>query len=159
MTDLIERLEQAAGPSRELDAEIWRIAEPDKYERECSFKGSVYAGTRFSKAEKAAWIKRAAAHYAPPYSSSLDAAVTLVPPGFFWTCGLCNLSGHVTIGPDYNGPERERLLREFPEAEWHEGISVDLEPGGTIDAVCRAIASACLQARARIAALRARSAG
>lgn len=69
----------------------------------------------------------------------LSATVSWIPEDFFWTCGRCALSGHVTIGPDYNGPHRERLLKEWPEHQFHEGFSADLEPGGSVDRVCHAI--------------------
>ena len=82
--ELITALEAAAGPDRELDAEVWLVADPVAYNRKCSFRGMVYAGTVFSAKEKRAWTKRAAAHYAPAYTASIDAALTLVPDGDGW---------------------------------------------------------------------------
>ncbi len=40
-----------------------------------------------------------------PYTSSIDACVALIEkvlPGWWVACGLCTLSGHASIGPDYN---------------------------------------------------------
>jgi hypothetical protein len=79
------------------------------------------------------------------YVSSLEAAIGLVErvlPGWFWTCGLCSLTGHASIGPDYNGPHRERLLREFPSEIFdHGGFDADLPPGDGMHRVCLALLS------------------
>lgn len=77
MQDLIERLEKATGESRELDGEIWAIAEPAAFERQCSFKGLKYAGHVHTPAEKRAAIKRSATHFAPHFTASTDAALGL----------------------------------------------------------------------------------
>ena len=42
-----------------------------------------------------------------PYTASLDAArsfVTDALPGFWVSSGLCALTGHCSLGPDYDGP-------------------------------------------------------
>lgn len=137
MKDLIERLEKATGPDRELDGAIW-----------CAVNGYEFlmwdgAGCCYM-AKRRGWI---AADHIKMFSASLDAALTLVPSGFYWTCGLCELSGHVTIGPDYNGSQRERLMREWPEDQYHEGFSEDLMPGDGIHRVCLAICIAALHAK------------
>lgn len=53
MDDLIQRIEQATGPSRELDFDIMRAVDP-------RFNGILM-------------------HYDPKYTASIDAALTLVP--------------------------------------------------------------------------------
>ena len=80
----------------------------------------------------------------PCFTTDLQAARSLVPPDWFFTVGLCALTGHTTIGPDYNGPAGERLYRDFPQAQWHYGISYDLPPGGDDHRACMALCCACL---------------
>jgi len=81
MTDLIARLEAAAEGSRELDVEIQRhrTGHPDDHWYELNGK----------------WARN---ECPPRYTTSLDAALTLVPEGWFvrklaeyedgWTCTL-----------------------------------------------------------------------
>jgi hypothetical protein len=59
---------------------------------------------------------------------------------WFWTIGECDLSGHVTIGPDYNGPEGECLKKQWPVDIWHGGINFDLRDG--LNRVERALVAA-----------------
>ena len=68
----------------------------------------------------------------PDVMTDLGAAQSFalaVLPGFWVTSGLCYLSGHASLGPDYNGPDGERLREEWPigrgDSGWHE----DLHPG------------------------------
>ncbi|SFI80342.1 hypothetical protein [Methylobacterium brachiatum] len=86
-----------------------------------------------------------------PYTGSLDAARAFVAealPGFWVSSGLCDLTGHASLGPDYNGPHGEPLFREWPEdkcpCEWSE----DLAPGDGIGRECRAILAAAVRALA-----------
>ena len=86
----------------------------------------------------------------PPFlTSDLTDAVSLIPNDFYWTCGKCDHSGHVTIGPDYNGQHRERLLKEWPPEQFDvgtdAGFSADLEPGGSVERVCHAICYALIE--------------
>lgn len=84
------------------------------------------------------------------FTTSIAAARSLthrVFPDWWVTSGLCNLSGHASIGPDYNGPARERLLREFPVERFDGKFDCDLHPGGEIGSECRAILSCILQAQ------------
>ena len=64
---LAERCEQAAGPDRELDCHIHALIEG-----------------RNIRPER--WIEtvRLHDHAVPRYTASLDAAVTLVPEGYYW---------------------------------------------------------------------------
>ncbi len=83
------------------------------------------------------------------YTSSLDATIALVErvlPGWWWIAGLCGLTGHASIGPDYNGPHRERLLREFPIEKFDAGFDVDLAPGDGIHRACYALLTAMFRA-------------
>lgn len=80
MTDLptlLQRLRSATGADRSIDGLIWAFADPAEYERQCCFKGFVYAGHRHTKAEKAAHIARAASYFSPRYTESLDLSLAL----------------------------------------------------------------------------------
>jgi len=78
MQDLIERLEKAEKPSRGLDAEIWAIARPGRYQQKYdSVLPFLPKGTpeETRRAECLSAVRTAA----PRYTASLDAALTLVP--------------------------------------------------------------------------------
>ncbi|BCM83551.1 hypothetical protein [Methylobacterium indicum] len=90
----------------------------------------------------------------PAYTTSLDAArayVARVLPGFYLVSGSCGATGHASVGPDYDGPDGERLLREWPrdgvaEVGWHEELSHSdgphREPRAILAAAVRALAHA-----------------
>lgn len=88
----------------------------------------------------------------PPYTTSLDAArdyVRRVLPGFYLVSGSCSATGHASVGPDYDGPDGERLLREWPrdgvaETGWHE----ELPHADGPHRECRAILAAAVRALA-----------
>ena len=65
---LIERLGQATEGSRELDAEIW-LHSGDRY-------AGIYKDSRIINADRDYRLSRA-----PTYTTSIDAALTLVPEG------------------------------------------------------------------------------
>ncbi|MBB5758376.1 hypothetical protein HNR00_003096 [Methylorubrum rhodinum] len=72
----------------------------------------------------------------PAYTTSLDAARDYgrrVLPGFYLISGTCGTTGHASVGPDYDGPEGARLLREWPpdgvaQVGWHEQLPQADEP-------------------------------
>jgi hypothetical protein len=84
-------------------------------------------------------------------TGSVDAALALVArvlPGWWVTSGLRSLSGHASIGPDYNGPEAERLRAEFPPERFdHGGFDADLKPGDGLHRQCLAILACLLSAK------------
>ena len=89
----------------------------------------------------------------PKFTGSLEAARSFVAgtlPGFWVSSGLCALSGHASIGADYNGPDGERLRREWPlDVEgavetWDE----DLGPGDGPHRECMAILACAVRALA-----------
>jgi len=85
-TDLIARLETATEGSRELDAEIVRAVDPDAFfADDGSFESAVYD-----------CINR----YPPHYTTSLDAALTLVPEGWGWSVDYANACMLSTLGGD-----------------------------------------------------------
>ncbi len=121
---LLVLLEQPDGPDRDLDVAL-----------------DVVLGLKRPSAEAAA------------YTGSLDAARAFVAaalPGFWVSSGLCGLTGHASLGPDYNGPSGERLRREWPlDGEgavetWDE----DLAPGDGLHRECRAILACAVRALA-----------
>lgn len=67
--ELIERLEKAEGPDTCLDELIWFVAEPSEYHR---------------------------VFIPPAYTSSIDAALTLVPVGCDWDVGHIRDNGCAT---------------------------------------------------------------
>jgi len=76
--------------------------------------------------------ERATGFYIVGWSGSLSTAVKLFNralPDWWLSTGLCSLSGDASCGPDYNGPARERLLREFPVERFDDGFHVDLRLG------------------------------
>ena len=76
---LIERLEKATGPDRELDGEIASVLalHPKYWQR----------GVKSASAD-GLWFKGLHNWRAPDYTSSIDAAMTLVPEGM-----VCGFSG------------------------------------------------------------------
>lgn len=85
MDDLIKRLEEATGPSRELDAEIWLAVEPGATRDQWSYTHE--ATGRVCHVDETRDAARRLV-LVPSYTSSLDAALTLVPEGFGWNCGM-----------------------------------------------------------------------
>lgn len=83
--DIIERLEKATGPDRELDGAIFWFAERSSAMR---FYWNASAGkpTEPPDALPASGLGRhAVVHCSPRYTESVDAAVTLAPsPRWFW---------------------------------------------------------------------------
>lgn len=51
-------------------------------------------------------------------------------PGWLWRGGVCAVSSEMWIAPDFNCPVHgERLLAEFDEREWSEGLEIEIRPG------------------------------
>lgn len=79
MQDLIERLENASGPDRDLDAAIAKAVGADHGPREF-----VHVESRSYSVHD---------EIAKRYTASLDAAMTLIPEGHYWSfdsrgCGI-----------------------------------------------------------------------
>jgi hypothetical protein len=113
VSDLAERCEAATGPDRELSWDIWEaIGEPviDDY----SLNGS-----------------------APAYTASLDAAMTLVPEGYYWTLSLgCKAGRDSEFGPYW--------AELYSMADYRSHIDVEEIPGTT---PALALCAAALKAR------------
>ena len=77
MKSLLLKLEQAEQGSRELDVAIWHLVETRFQRSEIMVGWSVVPrGNRTVKDDV----------FAPGYTTSLDAAMTLVPEGMGWGC-------------------------------------------------------------------------
>lgn len=128
LNSLYERVQSADRPSRRIDEDLYC----ELGLAEVSDDGSIIA------------------YRAPMYTARLEDAVALVSkmlPSWWWTCGLCALTGHASIGPDYNGPDRERLIKEWPPEVYDHGqFNADLPPGDGIHRVCYALLDCMLQA-------------
>src|ERR1700743_1640458 len=82
---LADRVESAAGASRELDAEIWLACVPGATREQWSYR-HIATGrlchvdeTRQLQADgRRKWV------IVPSYTASIDAALTLVPDGWIW---------------------------------------------------------------------------
>jgi hypothetical protein len=124
---LVQGVNAASGPDRRLDYELFRA---------------------FAEKDAANYWDPKVGHF---YTSSVDAALSLVArvlPGWWVTSGLCSLSGHASIGPDYNGPDGERLKAEFPPERFdHGGFDADLKPGDGPHRQCLAILACLLSAK------------
>lgn len=100
MKDLITRLEKATGPDRELDALIWCavFAPKTAYVKQSPINGAwcIYNGESYrNPGQPALWEDNNSR--VQPVTSSIDAAMTLVPEKHYWT---------VSAGLDDNGPPR-----------------------------------------------------
>lgn len=89
MKNLIARLEAATEGSRELDAEIAKMVGTFRSER----SKDEYHGTHFGP------------DYSPPYTTSIDTALTLMSEGWFWDIqnepefgGYCRMTDVPDIG-------------------------------------------------------------
>lgn len=123
LLDLIARLEKAQGPSRELDAAVWaRVCAPADFtdfsiaaecrvEFEPNEDGSVRMYVYGPREEGPNYVGRRAA---PHYSSSVDAALSLVPEGFV----------HHTRALNIEGTMRHEACVDY--APWREGANLAL---------------------------------
>lgn len=138
--EIIERLEKADGPSRELDLAILPLWEPqhealrvwpEPYQTELSEYG-------FSAWKEGSWVSAPL----PRFTASLDAASALVErtlPGWWWKVGTCSVSDDACLAPDFNCPVHgERLKAELgydtmkAGDEFDTGFDVDRRPSGNL---------------------------
>lgn len=85
---LLNRVLEGTGPDRELDAEIWHIAEPAAFTAphglDCKPWRYIGNGVWRDDSDPEGHNKA----FAPPYTTSLDAALTLVPEGWGWGAAM-----------------------------------------------------------------------
>lgn len=86
---LIERLEKATGPDRELEVEIWLAITDGSYRKKWSYTHS--ATGRLCEIDETR-DKFGHLVLVPDYTSSIDAAMTLVPPNHLHMVGNAGLS-------------------------------------------------------------------
>ncbi|MDD3798402.1 MAG: hypothetical protein PHE36_04400 [Novosphingobium sp.] len=90
LIELAERCERAKGPSYALECEIWDAVYPG--ERDERFRKLTESGPykgRLGPADKDGYVKPFRS-----FTASIDAAMTLVPDGYFWTLGGNVHHGH-----------------------------------------------------------------
>jgi hypothetical protein len=75
----------------------------------------------------------------PSYTLSLDAAMTLIPTGWWWSIGDCSVSADASCGPDVAHCSKDMLVR------FDDGIHVDIDQPST---PALALCSVALRARA-----------
>lgn len=148
---ILIRLEKSTAPDRILGIDLLATLCPEKYRRGVvkggEDDGEIYL-IKFKRRTK--W--RDAGWYGVEDREptvSVDAAVALIwrrLPGWWQSSGLCSLTGHASIGPDYNGLDAERLRREWPEERFHEGFHADLKPGDGRHRQCLALLHCLIQA-------------
>lgn len=139
LNGLLERVTEAPTADPMLDRELcWHLGVEPWAGSPFEHIGFCMPGSKMAKATPAA-------------TRSVDAALALVSrvlPGWWVTSGLCSLSGHASIGPDYNGPAGERLKAEFPPERFdHGGFDADLKPGDGPHRQCLAILACLLSAK------------
>ena len=139
---LAERVEALTGADRNIDTEIlWHV------NRGSFSRGYWNAASGMPRPLEAmpqpnsglGWI--GAQCNAPPYTASLDAAMKLVPEGWWWTTGNCSVSADASMGPDVAHCPKEMLLA------FDEGLHHDLPHPSTPAISLTALA---LRARAAI---------
>lgn len=67
-------------------------------------------------------------------------------PGWWWTTGLCALTGHASIGPDAGAPNAAELQPLLDSDIFANGFDADLAPGDGMHRVCRALIHCLVQA-------------
>lgn len=130
MTTLERRLEEATGPSRELD---WAIADATGYFD--AFERVGYDRHNFDDDDL------------PRYTSSLDAAVALVKrvlPGWCWRVATCSVSDDAWLFPDFNHPVHgEGFTKRWPDCRdpvEYFGTDIDQRPpGNPALALCKSL--------------------
>jgi hypothetical protein len=133
MTDLIEKLQSAEGPSRELDAEIfeylgYHVKRLSTFPITGAFLAYPPAGPEVCRPADLS------------VTSTVGAALSLVAselPGWGWRIGSCHLSDDALLFPDFNCPEHGARLKAelgaFDAGDWRDtGIDIDLRPPGRI---------------------------
>jgi len=86
MKDLIERLEKATGPDGELDAAIWLTVDRHTASR-CYWNAAPGLPKPIPEALPLGLGRNAVISNSPRYTTSIDAALTLVPEGMWWLIG------------------------------------------------------------------------
>lgn len=134
-SELIEKIEGASGPDREMDAEIARAI------------GRIPPHAGYAAMDDVAW-DRGLGYSVPAYTSSIDAAMTLVPEGW-WLAGLyfCH--------PDFRSQQDKEWCAELAGPVTWAVVDREVGEEPQFDNVCASAATPALAICA--AALRSRS--
>lgn len=99
LTSLIERIEAATEGSRELDKVIWLACTPGATRDKWSY---IHRATGRECTVDETRDETGRLIIVPEYSTSIDAALTLLPEGFKWKCGYSRHVPHNAEVIDYS---------------------------------------------------------
>jgi hypothetical protein len=99
LTSLIERIEAATEGSRELDGDIWLASTPGATRDKWSY---IHKATGRECTVDETRDETGRLIIVPSYSTSIDAALTLLPEGFKWKCGYSRHVPHNAEVVDYD---------------------------------------------------------
>ena len=114
MKDLIERLEKATGPDRDLDV---AIAIATGWERR------THVGSDYTWRDPVSLGWELCPWW---FTSNLNAAVRLVPEGYWWSCGYCRRECHASVGIDPTPEESATLESEHLEDGFGATVAIAL---------------------------------
>lgn len=119
LDQLLSDIRNSTGPNRWVDAQIHGLLVPN-----LMMPWYVQSPIGVWRPRDFPWVCTSAHNYSGNIYYCQKAISNLLP-GFWYSSGLCALSGHASIGPDYNG----HPLAEWPEdpcdAGWHEDLGGD----------------------------------
>jgi len=98
LSSLIERLEKAEGPDRELDADIAAAVLGGEIQWQTAMTGDALPVRKYPSKDH---IRGFGREPVQRYTSSIDAALTLVPEGFKWKTGYSRHVPHNAVIQDY----------------------------------------------------------
>lgn len=110
LSDLISRVEKASGPDRDLEAEIWLACTPGatRFKRPYIHKLTGRECTVDETRDKFGYLVSV-----PRYMESLDAVLTLLPEGWWWSAGVCRRENHASVGSEIGTVEGELIFETF----------------------------------------------
>lgn len=103
LTSLIERIEAATEGSRELDVAVIFALHPEAgpYQPHCQGDEPIFWNDPYRKMR------------CPEISTSIDAALTLLPEGWWWSAGVCRRENHASVGSEIGTVEGELIFETF----------------------------------------------
>lgn len=126
LSELADAVEELEGPSHAIDMRIVWAAYEGRWPLSCYNNEPI-------NYDPTMWMERH--DFAP--TASLDAALTLVPKGWWWKVGECSISSDATVGPDFAHCPKDMLI------ELDDGIDATIEPPSS---TAIALTAACLRA-------------
>lgn len=113
MTDLLvlaDRVEKLTGPDRDLEAEIWLACTPGATRNKWSYVHKA-TGRECTVDETRDATDRLI--IVPEYTTSIDASLTLLPEGWWWSAGVCRRENHASVGSEIGTVEGELIFETF----------------------------------------------